>query len=210
MMIDGFESALGLAYALRRGAVGSIATLAIVLSSCTGTTEDAAPVTSASVDAWEAFRITGDEAEFFPSLVAMKREADLVIAGTLVPSGATRTVQGDAPEDVVEYTVGSLQVDDVLAGSTGKQTLTVEFLGDEVLPTARTLIFLRHKGGDEAGKYRAVNSNGLWTATPRSEVDAPLAEAPPETGGPLSDDLRTAGIESLDELIAHVREIGDH
>ena len=59
------------------------------------------------------------------------------------------------------------------------------------------LVFLRDKGGAEAGLYRLVNSQGLWTSTARATVDAPLAEDAPGSG-PYKNEL--AEISTIDEL----------
>ena len=168
---------------------------------------------SEPTDVWAPLRVVGPlEAEHYPTIEAMRDSADAVVAGSFVSFG-TRVFQGDAVEDVLVYLVAMVRVDEVLAGSLPDRTVPVEFLvpsavADDApvlatlsatLPRTELVFFLRHKRGDgEAGRYRVVNSTGLWAATGRSDLDTPLTEAPPEAAGTYRDEL--SHVASLHEL----------
>lgn len=171
-----------------------------------------------AVDVWAPLRVMGAlEAEHFPSIAAMRDSADAVVTGTFVSFG-TRLFHGDAAEDVLVYLVATLRVDEVLAGSLAARTVPLEFLVPSAaaqdapvlatlattLPRAEMMFFLRHKRGNgEAGLYRVVNSTGLWAPTSRSELDTPLAEAPPDQTGTYSDELsRVTSMDGLKRLVS--------
>lgn len=167
---------------------------------------------------FEGLRIGGDEAEGWATIGEMKSESDIVGTGTFTSFSLGRTIQGDAPEDVVAYGQARLQLDDTISGKAPDGQIVVEFVlpGDSAdyaaiakglennLPQGEVLVFLREKrGSNEAGLYRLVNSNGLWASTTRAPVDAPLADARvgdvyPEETGDLSD---------FEELVAYVESL---
>lgn len=174
---------------------------------------------SQTTDVWEPLRVIGAlEAERYPSIAAMRDSADAVVAGSFV-SFDTRTFHGDAAEDVIVYLVATLRVDEVLAGSLAQPTVPLEFLVPSVvaddapvletlaatLPRSQMVLFLRHKGGAEAGLYRVVNSTGLWAPTKRSGLDTPLAEAAPELAGAYNAEL--SHVTSMDDF---KRLVSDH
>jgi len=67
------------------------------------------------------------------------------------------------------------------------------------------VFFLRHKrGSGEVGLFRVVNSTGLWAPTVRSELDTPLAEAPPDQTGTYRDELsRVTSMDGLKRLVSN-------
>ena len=121
----------------------------------------------------------------------MTRAADIVGVGRIISFDMSRIIQGDSPDDRAGYGAARIELDEAISGRAQDEPFTVEFvLGghpdkyeslikelQESLPDGPVLVFLRHKGGNEAGLFRLVNSRGLWTSTARSEVDAPLTEA---------------------------------
>jgi hypothetical protein len=190
--------------------------LAITLSfsaACGNTAEEAQPMTE--VDAYSILRIEGDEVESFDSLKAMAKGADTVAVGTLKSFGVSRTIQSDAVQDSIVYGKATLQVTKQVAGKPVAAEVPVEFLlpysPDEAsrragefnaaIPKGDVLVFLRAKRGPgEAGLYRLVNSEGLWTSTQRAALDAPLAE---ETPAQYKNDLAgTGSIAQLAEKLA--------
>lgn len=192
----------------------AVVTVAVVAAACGSTaTEQGASGQGAF---WEALRVTGDEAEGYPSLESMAEAAGAVVVGRLTRVEIGRTVQGDAPEDLAGYALTVLTVDTVLMGSVSTEAVPLEFLLAgapqseegasalaEDLPEDRLLVFLRAKrGAGEAGLYRAVNSLGLWTNSDRAELDAPLAEGPPQEEGVYAEEL--AALQDLEAMISYV------
>ena len=165
--------------ARRLGAVCAAGLLVIVLLGGCG--ESAAPEsTSGDADVrdfWSTLIVEADEVESFNSLTELKSSSDLVVIGELDGLTLGRTIQGDAPEDVVLYADARFSVDETIKGSSTKE-VNVEFLvpaasaaqarellkttADSGLPSSPSLLFLRDKGGAEAGFLRIVNSEGLW------------------------------------------------
>lgn len=173
----------------------------------------------AVVDPWESLRVTGDEVEGYPSLSDMAGAADAVVLATVDGVSLGRTLQGDAPEDQVFYAQLDLRVDETLTGTSAEGgTVAMELLVPAATSEAalnviadlsagtvgrEVLVFLRHKGGNEAGLYRPVNSNGLWTETLRSVLDTPLAESPPGSRSLYQVELER--VSDLEDLAAALR-----
>jgi hypothetical protein len=191
----------------RRHAVAALAvTVSLVVAAC-GDSDTSAPTDSA----YAALRVQGLEVESYGSLREMAGGADMVVIGKFTSFDISRTVRGDAAQDVVVYGKATLVVTRKVVEEPVATELPVEFLlpygPDEAatkaaefaadLPKEEVLVFLRHKGGAEAGLYRLVNSLGLWTSTARAALDTPLAEEAPASG-PYKGEL--AGIGSIDEL----------
>ena len=177
---------------------------------------------------WALLRLDGDEVEGYSSLRDMGRAADLVVRGHVANVGPTRQVQGDAPEDVVTYVTLEIAVDERVSGPKLAGLVPVEFLVNvpppavdafvQDLETSRTdeelLIFLRSKGAAEQGRYRLVNSKGLWRSNGQG-VDAPLAvwaepELRPGTSGrataPFAEEI--AGVSQIGQLVEYLRGNG--
>lgn len=204
----------------RRGKATALLPLAlllvVVMSAC------GARLDSPSDEAfWHALRITGDEVEGYTSLQDMAKHADLVVVGSFSIFGPSRTLQGDAPGDIVGYAAATVRVEELLSGSPPPDPLVVEFLlpttsmetstatflqkvGDLAaqLPKVNVVLFLREKrGAGEEGLFRLVNSFGLWT-----EVDgtlmSPLHDAMDEGESPYAAELKgIASIQALAELL---------
>lgn len=191
----------------RRHAVAALAVMVSLGVTACGGSDTSAPTDSA----YAALRVQGLEVESYGSLREMAGGADLVVIGKFTSFDISRTIQGDAAQDVVVYGKATLVVTRKVVEEPVATELPVEFLlpygPDEAaakaaefaagLPQEEVLVFLRHKGGAEAGLYRLVNSQGLWTSTVRATLDAPLAEEAPGSG-PYKGEL--AGIGSIDEL----------
>ena len=163
---------------------------------------------------WQAFQIGGDEVEGYPTLQAMAEAADGVVIARLTSLGLSRTVQGDAEQDLVGYAGARVTVERTIAGSVpdvltlellipttattlteqGLDTFAARFANE--LPAESVLLFLRDKGGKEEGLYRVVNSLGLWISDPDG-VRAPLYPADP---GEVVYADETAGVSNFAEL----------
>lgn len=184
---------------------------AVLVSGCGGPNDEAF---------WGGLRNAGSEAEHFDTLRDMRSQADVVVRGSFSSVAMGRTIVGDAttPQAAYELLTAQLAVTEVLAGSAPTASLPVEFVlfeqGEPIADTAARLIesypqgelviFLRDKGGIEAGRYRMVNSLGLWTETSRAELDTPLADLGPAVELPYQSEL--AGVDSVGELAALIRE----
>lgn len=194
----------------RRQAAAALAvTISLVLTAC-GDSGTSAPADADS--AYAALRFQAVEVESYGSLREMAHGADLVVIGKFTSFDISRTIQGAVPQDVVVYGKATLVVKRKVVEEPVATELPVEFLlpygPDEAatkaaefaanLPEEDVLVFLHHKrGAAEAGLYRLVNSQGLWTSTARAALDTPLAEEAPASG-PYKGEL--AGIGSIDEL----------
>lgn len=168
---------------------------------------------------WQAFQIGGDEVEGYGSVREMAASADLVVLGRFDAMTLSRTIQGDAPQDLVGYAAATVEVVDTLAGVPPKGNLIVEF----IIPTTDTtltqdgmssvvkslaadlpddllVLFLRNKGGAESAYYRLVNSLGAWTDA-SGALTAPLNV---EAQDPYAQEL--TGISTVEALADLVRD----
>ncbi len=170
---------------------------------------------------WTALRIDADEVEGYASLAEMHAQADAVVVGRLTSFEPGRVFQGDAAEDKVGYAVAKVEVVELIRGGDLADGLPLEFLLSSGktdfeaqvtalaadLPEERVVLFLRAKrGSGEEGLWRVVNSKGLWAATSRAFVDAPLSVEPPTTTDLYATELKTVG--SIDDLIELLRSYG--
>lgn len=180
---------------------------------------------------WNTLKITGAEAETYPSLNEMADSADIVVVGTFADFAESRQITTDAPEDTVTYAAATLAIKEVIRGDMTADELPIEFLinqpADQVqetitematqLPSGELLLFLREKGGaNESGLYRLVNSTGLWTATEANSLTAPLAEDIHEEdihtdheSEPSTDDSTTSTDQQDQESIPYADELTD-
>lgn len=167
---------------------------------------------------WDVLRVAGDEVEGWPTIGEMKESADAVVMGKFVSFALNRVVAGDAAEDSVGYGAAKVQLAETISGMTEGGPITLEFVlpgtaGDfeavvkeleTSLPEGEMLLFLREKRGTgEAGLFRLVNSNGLWTTTSRADVDAPLADA--RVGETYKSEV--GEFSSLDQLVDYVKSL---
>lgn len=166
---------------------------------------------------WSSLRIGGDDAEAFATLEKMANSADSVVVGRFTSFTQSRTIQGDAPEDVVVLAKTDLEISETLAGAQYGRTVTLEFLIlvspeeadayiDELnasLPSGDLVVFLRNKGGNESEFFRTTNSRGLWARTNRSQLDTPLASEPPSETGLYERELRQ--VRSVEQLADRIR-----
>jgi hypothetical protein len=199
----------------RWGAVAFMAVLALaaLVTACGEDSEERTARTKPAdhVSFWPSLRVAGDEVESYATLSAMARNADAVVMGTFKSFSPSRTIRGDAPEDVVVYAKGELEIQRTLVKAAPSSTVALEFilppgepdaLVDQLnatLPREPMLVFLRAKRGKgEAGLFRVVNSRGLWAATERSAVDTPLAEESAMSSGLYAKER--AGVQSVGEL----------
>jgi hypothetical protein len=170
---------------------------------------------------WSTLNLGGaSEVEHFETVSQMIVSADATVVGTFDDFEKSRTIRGDASEDIVVYASVTLSISRVLAGEVPDMSVPVEFLipatteqeaedviasfeGD--LPAGEVIAFLRDKDGTESGLFRVVNSVGLWAATERSALDTPLAEIPPSMSGLYADELD--GVDSIGEMAARIETI---
>lgn len=199
----------------KMGVLALAAIALVVLGSACGTGGGVSPQAAAVQEDgfWSALRVEGDDVEGFPTLAAMARGADAVVVGRFSSFGVSRTLQGDAAEDVVVYAKATLEIEKTLVGGAPAASVPLEFLlpagpGEadaaaarlnQELPGGRMVVFLRGKRAPgEAGLYRVVNSRGLFAATARGPVDTPLAEDVPAADGLFTAEL--AAVRSIDDL----------
>lgn len=154
------------------------------------TTEDSrSPIEEGDAEAFfSQFATEADEASYFETLEDVSAASDSVVIGQPLRFRLSRTIQGDAAEDVVSYAAMDVEIVTLVAGRS-VDVVPVEFLVnesdperaieliealDEALPDQRLMIFLHEKEGEgEAGLFRLTTSGGLWVDT-ASGVIAPL------------------------------------
>jgi hypothetical protein len=207
----------------RRSALwtAGLAAAVFLLATACGNAGPAADTQHADpLGAYSILRVEGDEVEGYDSLKAMAHGADTVAIGRFRSFGISRTFQGDAAQDTVVYGKATLQVTRHVVGASTAVEVPVEFLlpyapteatrrageFNAALPRGEVLVFLRAKRGTEAGLYRLVNSQGLWTSTRRAALDTPLTEEAPAQSGQYKNEL--AGVESINQLADQVTKKG--
>ncbi|WP_168217747.1 hypothetical protein [Occultella kanbiaonis] len=113
----------------------------------------------------------------------------------------------------MQYNCLTLEIDEKLAGIDLGPSVPVGFLGsgdrspdaDTTVPAGTVVVFLVDKGGEEAGRYRAVSSYGLWVASDRGSLDQPIREEQPQADEPeVRDPLANA--DDVDELVEWLRD----
>lgn len=184
---------------------------------------------------WSALRVAGYDAERFQTLAQQTASADAVVLGTFGVLQIDSIVQGDVASDQLTIAVSELRVMRVLAGSVPDESVTVQFAvpgtvdaaratvegGGPVSPEGMAVVFLRdideevarlRAAGnvvpepEEPGRYRSINSLGIWAATPRSTLDTPLALEAPQAYGLYQEAL--AGVDDLSEFAETVAALG--
>lgn len=199
------------------------ASLTLMLLAATACSTPTATSDSGDASAfWDALRIAGDEVEGYARVDEMAASADAVLVGRVSSVGLSRTIQGDAAEDLVALAMVRITVVKLISG-TASPEVAVEFLlpsprepVDEQIasvvasaPDDEMVLFLRAKRGrGEEGLYRIVNSSGLWTATARNALDTPLADAPPVESGLFASE--EGGWRTLDDLVSYLGRTGAH
>jgi hypothetical protein len=179
--------------------------------------------TSSDETFWRGIQISGDEAEGYPTLLEMRKHADLVLIGSFASITLSRAVEADAAGDTIAYAAVTIHVEQLVSGSAPPGPLIVEFLLPtrsaatsmdailsqvtelaDYLPKEDMLLLLHEKQGTgEEGLYRLVNSLGLWTESAGSP-HSPLYElvrddeAPGEGDNPYAAELH--GIDSIAAL----------
>ena len=162
----------------------------------------------------------GEEVESYDTAAEMALASDIVAVGSFQDFRVSRTIQGDAAEDVLIYIGATFVPSNVIAGEPGHDVIVVEFISpspntdatlSEVNDAAdkEVLVFLRNKGGAEDGLYRLVNSAGLWEES-NDQLVAPLHEAfgPSDADGQkpfrpsIVSDFTTRS--TIDEIVAHL------
>ena len=136
--------------------------------------------------AWAPFAMGGSEVEQYADFGEMAAAADGVVIARVTGVALSRTIQGDAAEDVVPMIRVDLAVESVLAGTAVPSAVALELIAPDVsVDAAReraakmdaersqqpVLVFLRRK---ELGYHRPVNSLGLWEES-AGVLTAPLA-----------------------------------
>ena len=171
---------------------------------------------------WDSLRTTGSEVESYDSLPEMADASGLVVRGSFVDFRFSRMLGDSISGGAVVYGIADLLVTDVLRGPGDLTSLPVEFIvgvrldQDPVdavaerarsLPEGEVIAFLRDKGSEpghipgDIGKYRLVNSTGLW-AMVGDRLSSVLSEAEWDRQKPYAAEL--AGIESLDQLAEQI------
>lgn len=165
---------------------------------------------------WGRLRTEGYEVTRFSTLAEMVAASDVVVVAKVSDVKMSRTIQGDSVGDTVAYASVVLRVERILAGS-APASIPVEFLIgataekaqpelellQKAIPTTSSVYFLHAKLGEgEKGLYRLSNSTGLWAATTRAELDAPLQESAPRDSRLYGKELDgVSSIAGLAELV---------
>lgn len=176
----------------------------ILLAGCVSSEEESV----AGSYPWDWALLAGATEVFTDDTVdGMAAHSDLVAVGSFTKDCEPRTM-GEGPGGD-NYTYGCLSFEPtrVLQGADSAigESFPVEFLGtpdSESLPTGEVLVFLLDKDGDEAGRYRPVNSFGLWTSTTRAAVDQPMQESVPDSSALSDQNISSETWDSFVESIA--------
>ena len=184
---------------------GLVCVLAFVAAGGCAQNPEGGPVSDYS---WSwSYNPAASEVVTTEDVVELGREADVVALGRFTEVCEPRRVGGSGGDG---QTYGCLTFisDSVLAGDGGLLAggIPVEFMGTPAeagLPSSPSVVFLLDKGGVEAGRFRVVNSAGLYSTTARAAVDRPLREH-----APASQTLEQQGLHtgSWEGFVSSVRE----
>jgi len=158
---------------------------------------------------WEAFEIDGNWAEYWPTLRELALNADVAGRGTIESVRAGTSVQGDAPEDVVEEVVLRVRFEETWAGQLEGGLLDFTFVADPAklqaaqVPRGPVVVFARSRR-DRPGQFRLVNGYGLWAGTVRGNVDTP---ATPDSADQSPYAAEIAEFDSLEDFSRHIAKI---
>jgi len=188
----------------------------LLLTAACGIAQETAPERSRF---WQAFEFgpAVHEVSRFATLRELFEASDAVVTGRVIGVRVSRVIQGDAAQDQVAMVCVDLEALEVVAGK-APDPVCVEFLGGSPaaaqalvqvasmsgLPSQPAIAFLHEKQGQgEAGIYRVTNSTGLWAATVRSSLDAPLRSETPQAAGLYA--VEIGGADISEELLAALR-----
>lgn len=161
---------------------------------------------------WPLVQVSGaDWAEYWPSLRELALGADAAVVGRFVDVSAGTTIQGDAPEDIVQEIVFHIEADEVLRGTLPNNRLSFGYILTQPLeqalnvelPTDQVLIFARSRDDGHAD-YSLVSGYGLWARTARAPIDTPTEDIPPSEGI-YAEEIES--FESLGDLVQYIREV---
>ncbi len=154
---------------------------------------------------WQAIQVDGNWVEFYPTITELALGSDIVAYGSFVSVRPGTDVQGDAPEDLVRQPVFAVE-GEVWKGAARDAIVEVGVVNakplgelERMLPSARALVFIRERADDRG--YRFVNGYGVWAATPRAIVDAPLNPFPPDEDIHGEEVSQFASLEALVEFV---------
>lgn len=171
-------------------------TLGIAVATVLGCAEPETPNSSGSSSLaagaeepfWSAFVVSSEPnyVESHPTLRGLVDGADAVVMGRVVDFGS-REIRAGEEDGYTELVLG-IEVMEEIRGSAGGSSLELtavpaSFDSGELralqarLPSDPALLLLRKRQDD--GSFRAVNGYGIWAATSRSALDAPLSELAP-------------------------------
>jgi hypothetical protein len=172
---------------------------------------------------WDELRFMVIEVEHYGSVGEMANSAEIVVRGHLVDYRLSRIIGGELGQGGVPYAVVDLVTSEVLRGEGVPERLPVEFtvlirLDQDVervfaeqasrLPEGEVIAFVRGKDSGprslpgDAGKYRLVNTSGLWTML-GERLAAPLSEVESDRRMPYETEL--SAVDALDELAELIR-----
>lgn len=156
--------------------VAALIPLAAGLAGC-GQGEGSRAGQSEDEFSWQPARLEAATEVFTDGSVrGMAVEADFVAVGRFTGACPDRTMGNGPLGDSVTYSCLTFESSEFLVGQ-GPQRVAVEFLAEfpeGAHPRNEAVVFLVDKGGAEAGRYRAVNSSGIFTETSEAPVDQPL------------------------------------
>lgn len=188
-----------------RGFVVVVVLLAVSMAPSACTVAENSPETEpAGGSIWEGATVEGAEVFTEHSPKEMAAEADFVARGHFTGACNSRTVGKGDLGDSVTYSCLTFTVEEFLAGE-GPKSVPVEFLAElseGSVPEPEAVVFLLDKGGAEAGRYRTVNSYGLFTRTTRADVDQPLRAEVADRPQLAADGLET---DSWADFVASLR-----
>jgi hypothetical protein len=169
---------------------------------------------------WQQVRSWGDYVEYKPSLSELVDSADAAIVARLESVEAGRVIEdGQAGGFYAELLVNA-QVSEVLRDSTEEThfTFSLPLLSvgslrerDDVLssvqaalPVEQVVLLLRQRS--DRDYHRVVNGYGIWAATVRSPIDAPLEPEPPASRGEaFVYEREISQLDTIDALIDSLR-----
>jgi hypothetical protein len=140
---------------------------------------------------WSAFVVSSEPSyvEHQPTLRQLSDGADAVVIGRVIYFGSNNVRAGE--EDGYTELVLGIEIVEEIRGSAGGNSLELSAVFSDVgprearilqeqLPSDTALLLLRKRQDD--GSFRPVNGYGIWAATSRSALDAPLSESRPGDG----------------------------
>lgn len=166
---------------------------------------------------WNEVAVCAEWSEYFPTILDLAANADLVVFGTIASVERYKEIFGDAEEDVVTEVEIKVDIDATIHGQASdtvgfSMVLSKATTSDSAteaintmsrsIPRGQVLLLLRKR--DDSNQFRLVNGYGLWARTSRSDIDVPAIASGSCFEQVYTSELLENEIHSVADLVGYI------